>query len=144
MHGWAEIREANRSHGAGIQGTASAVVQGERRLETGSARDQTLRGKWWEIFGDPQLNELEEEVTQSNQDLKVAEARFRQARAMIRFNRSAEFPTISTSPGIVNERDSPRISLTFQRRWRTMARVLSRCPLISRTKSTCGGESAVP
>ena len=68
--------------------------------------DQTLRGKWWEIFGDPQLNELEEEVTQSNQDLKVAEARFRQARAMIRFNRSAEFPTISTSPSIVNERYS--------------------------------------
>ena len=68
--------------------------------------DQTLRGKWWEIFGDPQLNELEEEVTQSNQDLKVAEARFRQARAMIRFNRSAEFPTISTSPSIVNERFS--------------------------------------
>src|SRR5450432_4566626 len=68
--------------------------------------DQTLRGKWWEIFGDPQLNELEEEVTQSNQDLKVAEARFRQARAMVRFNRSAEFPTISTSPGIVNERFS--------------------------------------
>ena len=68
--------------------------------------DQALRGKWWEIFGDPQLNELEDEVTQSNQDLKVAEARFRQARAMIRFNRSAEFPTISTSPGIVNERFS--------------------------------------
>jgi NodT family efflux transporter outer membrane factor (OMF) lipoprotein len=66
--------------------------------------DQTMRGKWWEIFGDPQLNELEEEVTQSNQDLKVAEARFREARAMIRFNRSAEFPTISTSPSIVNER----------------------------------------
>jgi NodT family efflux transporter outer membrane factor (OMF) lipoprotein len=68
--------------------------------------DQTLRGKWWEIFGDPQLNELEEEVTQSNQNLKVAEARFRQARAMIRFNRSAEFPTISTSPSIANERFS--------------------------------------
>ncbi|MGB8538346.1 MAG: efflux transporter outer membrane subunit [Acidobacteriaceae bacterium] len=68
--------------------------------------DQALRGKWWEIFGDPQLNELEEEVTQSNQDLKVAEARFRQARATIRFNRSAEFPTISTSPGIVSERFS--------------------------------------
>jgi NodT family efflux transporter outer membrane factor (OMF) lipoprotein len=69
--------------------------------------DQTLRGKWWEIFGDPQLNALEEEVALSNQDLKVAEARFRQARAMIRFNRSAEFPTISTSPSIANERLSP-------------------------------------
>ena len=66
--------------------------------------DQALRGKWWEIFGDPQLNALEEEVTLSNQNLKVAEARFRQARAMIRFNRSAEFPTITTSPSIANER----------------------------------------
>jgi NodT family efflux transporter outer membrane factor (OMF) lipoprotein len=68
--------------------------------------DQGLRAKWWEIFGDSQLNALEEELTISNQDLKVAEARLRQARATIRFNRSQEFPTISTSPSIVNERDS--------------------------------------
>ncbi len=68
--------------------------------------DQTLRGKWWEIFGDPQLNALEEELTVSNQNLKIAEDRLRQARSMIRFNRAAEFPTISTSPSIVNERDS--------------------------------------
>ena len=68
--------------------------------------DQGLRGKWWEIFGDSQLNALEEELTISNQDLKVAEARLRQARATIRFNRSQEFPTISTSPSVVNERDS--------------------------------------
>jgi NodT family efflux transporter outer membrane factor (OMF) lipoprotein len=75
--------------------------------KTAQPRDQSLRGNWWEIFGDPQLNALEEAVTLSNQDLKVAEARFRQARAMIRFNRSAEFPTISTSPSIANERLSP-------------------------------------
>jgi NodT family efflux transporter outer membrane factor (OMF) lipoprotein len=74
--------------------------------KTAQPHDQALRGNWWEIFGDPQLNALEEQVTVSNQDLKVSEARFRQARAMIRFNRSAEFPTISTSPSIVNERDS--------------------------------------
>lgn len=66
--------------------------------------DQTLRGKWWEVFGDSQLNALEEQVALSDQDLKVAEARFRQARSAIRFNRSAEFPTISTAPGISNER----------------------------------------
>jgi NodT family efflux transporter outer membrane factor (OMF) lipoprotein len=68
--------------------------------------DQTFRGNWWEIFSDPQLNALEEELTVSNQNLKVSEARFRQARSMIRFNRSQEFPTISTSPSVVNERDS--------------------------------------
>jgi outer membrane protein TolC len=60
-----------------------------------------LRGKWWEIFGDPQLNALESELTVSNQDLKVADAR-----AMVHYNRAAQFPTISTSPGIESLRDS--------------------------------------
>ena len=60
--------------------------------------DQATRGNWWEIFSDPELNKLEEQIADSNQDLKVAEARFREARAAIRFNRAAQFPTISTSP----------------------------------------------
>src|SRR6202795_3622638 len=60
--------------------------------------DQDSHGKWWEAFGDPELNQLEEQVASSNQTLKVAEARFREARAAIRFNRAAQFPTISTSP----------------------------------------------
>jgi NodT family efflux transporter outer membrane factor (OMF) lipoprotein len=68
--------------------------------------DQTLRGNWWEIFGDPQLNALEEELTLSNQNLKVSEARLRQARSMIRFNRASLSPTISTAPSIASERDS--------------------------------------
>src|SRR6202795_3437620 len=61
-------------------------------------RDQTSRGSWWEIFGDPELNQLEEQIAGSNQNLKVAEARFREARAAIRFNRASQFPTISTAP----------------------------------------------
>jgi NodT family efflux transporter outer membrane factor (OMF) lipoprotein len=68
--------------------------------------DQTPRGNWWEIFGDPQLNALEEQVTVANQDLKAAEARFRQARAMIGFARASEFPTISTGLGINSVRRS--------------------------------------
>jgi NodT family efflux transporter outer membrane factor (OMF) lipoprotein len=68
--------------------------------------DQLLRGNWWEIFGDPQLNALESELTLSNQDLKAANARFVEARAMVHYNRAAQFPTISTSPGIESLRDS--------------------------------------
>jgi len=60
--------------------------------------DQISRGNWWEIFGDPELNKLEDQIAGSNQTLKVAEARFREARAAIRFNRAAQFPTISTAP----------------------------------------------
>jgi NodT family efflux transporter outer membrane factor (OMF) lipoprotein len=60
--------------------------------------DQTSRGNWWEIFGDSELNKLEEQVAGSNQSLKIAEARFREARAAIRFSRASQFPTISTAP----------------------------------------------
>ena len=60
--------------------------------------DQTSRGNWWAIFDDPDLNRLEEQIASSNQNLKVAEARFREARAAIRFNRASQFPTISTAP----------------------------------------------
>lgn len=60
--------------------------------------DQVSRGNWWEVFGDPELNNLERQIADSNQNLKVAEARFREARAAIRFNRAAQFPTISTAP----------------------------------------------
>jgi len=66
----------------------------------------SLSTKWWEIFSDSQLNGLEEQVATGNQDLKIAEARLRQARAMVRFNRAAQFPTISTGPGISSLRDS--------------------------------------
>jgi NodT family efflux transporter outer membrane factor (OMF) lipoprotein len=74
--------------------------------KTAQPSDQMNRGNWWEIFGDPQLNELEEQLTISNQNLKAAEARFHEARALVRFNRSAEFPIISTSPSIAALRDS--------------------------------------
>ena len=60
---------------------------------------QPLPAKWWEAFGDPQLNALEEQVVAGNQDLKIAEAHFREARAMIRFNRAAQFPAISVGAG---------------------------------------------
>ena len=64
------------------------------------------RGSWWEIFGDSQLNALEQQNEISNQDLKAAESRFREARDLIRFNRASEFPTISAAPGISSLRDS--------------------------------------
>jgi NodT family efflux transporter outer membrane factor (OMF) lipoprotein len=68
--------------------------------------DTALRGKWWELYGDTKLNELEEQVDPSNQTLKEAEANFRQARAAIRFNRAAEAPTIGVAPSISTVRAS--------------------------------------
>lgn len=61
---------------------------------------------WWQVFGDPVLTGLEEKAAANNQDLTAAEARFREARATIRFNRAAEFPTVTVGPGISSLRDS--------------------------------------
>ena len=69
-------------------------------------RDDIPRGKWWEIFGDPQLNALEEQVSEANQNVKVAEARFRQARALIGFFRAGLFPTVTAGAGALSVRNS--------------------------------------
>ena len=61
-------------------------------------RDELPRGKWWEIYNDPQLNALEEQVDISNQNLAAAEANFRQALALIRVARAAYFPTVTGGP----------------------------------------------
>jgi NodT family efflux transporter outer membrane factor (OMF) lipoprotein len=68
--------------------------------------DQIPRGKWWEIFGDPQLNVLEEQVSEANQNVKVAEARFRQARALIGFFRAGLFPTVTAGASALSVRRS--------------------------------------
>ncbi len=68
--------------------------------------DQLLRGKWWELFNDAQLNALEEQVDPANQTLKAAEANFRAARAEIRFNRANEAPTLTVNPSVGAVRDS--------------------------------------
>jgi len=55
--------------------------------------EQKLGGNWWEIFQDPQLNALEQQVNISNQNLKAAQAVYTQARALVRYNRAGYFPT---------------------------------------------------
>jgi len=68
--------------------------------------DAIARGKWWEIYNDTELNALEEQVSLSNQNLKAAEAQFREAKLNVRIARSYLYPTITTSPSIINSRNS--------------------------------------
>lgn len=68
--------------------------------------DHLPRGQWWTIFEDPELHALAEQIAGANQNLKIAEARLREARAMVRFNRAALFPTISAGAGLSSIRDS--------------------------------------
>lgn len=68
--------------------------------------DQLLRTNWWELFGDVQLNALEQKLLVANQDLKAAEARFRQARALVGYARADEFPTLGVGAAASSVRDS--------------------------------------
>src|SRR6476661_2143158 len=68
--------------------------------------DDKIRAKWWELYNDPRLNALEEQVAISNQTIAAAEANFRGARALVVSARSALFPTIGAAPSYTNSRTS--------------------------------------
>ncbi|HYD05146.1 MAG TPA: efflux transporter outer membrane subunit [Reyranella sp.] len=63
-------------------------------------RDAIDRGKWWGMYGDPALDRLAAQVDVSNQNLKIAEAAYRQAVALIRQSQSPLYPTIGYTGSI--------------------------------------------
>jgi len=67
-------------------------------------QDSALHGKWWEIFGDPQLNALEEQVSISNQNVASAFANFMAARALVRQARAQYFPTLTVGASATRQR----------------------------------------
>jgi NodT family efflux transporter outer membrane factor (OMF) lipoprotein len=81
--------------------------------------DQVVRGKWWQIFNDPQLNGLEDKIDVSNQNLKIAQDQYLQARAAVRISRSAYYPVVtggaSVSPTQLSSNRSVSSSLSKTR-----------------------------
>jgi NodT family efflux transporter outer membrane factor (OMF) lipoprotein len=69
-------------------------------------RDDVIRGKWWEMFHDPQLSALEEQVAVSNQTLVAALANFQAARAVVKEARSQYFPTVAAAPSVTKSHPS--------------------------------------
>jgi len=59
--------------------------------------DMLPRGAWWTLFGDPVLDDLEQQVTAANQTLRAAEANYRQARAAVGTARAGLYPTLDFS-----------------------------------------------
>jgi len=68
--------------------------------KTAEPKDDALRGKWWELFGDSQLNALEEQAGNSNQTVVAALANFFAARAVVKQSRAQLFPTVSANPSV--------------------------------------------
>ncbi len=73
---------------------------------TGQPQDAALKGDWWKLYDDSQLDALEVQVDTANQTLKSSEANFRAAREQISYNRSNLAPTIGVGPSIGAVRDS--------------------------------------
>ena len=82
-------------------------TEGWKKAQPG---DNALRGKWWEVFDDPQLNALEEKVNVSNQNIAAAAASFLAARALVREARSQLFPTVTTNPAVTRQKASSNLS----------------------------------
>jgi len=85
--------------------------QAYKEWQSAHPSDTALRGDWWTIFGDVDLNKLEEQVDVSNQNLKAAQARFDQARALIKVSQSQKYPTITAGADITGNRDSSTYAL---------------------------------
>jgi NodT family efflux transporter outer membrane factor (OMF) lipoprotein len=83
--------------------------------------DQRLGGSWWEIFQDPQLNTLEQQIEVSNQNLKAAFAQYQQARAVLRYNRADYYPTISGGASATREKFSANRTTTTVGNGRTIS-----------------------
>lgn len=62
--------------------------------------DASARGRWWTVFGDPDLDALEAQVTTANQTLKAALASLEQARAQTRIASSQWFPTLTAQAAV--------------------------------------------
>ena len=73
--------------------------------------DAIAKGKWWEVYGDPQLNALEEQVNVSNETLKAAQQQFLEARAALRIARAGYYPTISVGALAAGNRQSQNRAL---------------------------------
>jgi len=72
--------------------------------------DAKLRGKWWEVFNDPELNALEEQLDINNQNIKQFFENFMEARAVVREARSQYFPTLTVAPAFTRSRTSGNLN----------------------------------
>jgi len=72
-----------------------------------------LRGKWWEIFNDPFLNDLEEQLSLNNQNIKQYFENLLEARALIREARAQYWPTVTTNPSWQRTKASGNLRNTY-------------------------------
>lgn len=71
--------------------------------------DQMLHGKWWEIYNDPELNALEDQLDINNQTIKQSYESYMEARTLIQQARSQLYPTVGTTPSYTRSHSSANL-----------------------------------
>ncbi|MFP5206348.1 MAG: efflux transporter outer membrane subunit, partial [Acidobacteriota bacterium] len=77
---------------------STANFQDAQGWKVADPREAMLRGNWWEIFHEPELNTLEEQLNANNQDIKLAYQNYMAARAIVQEARAQFWPTITAAP----------------------------------------------
>ena len=84
----------------------AAFVETPQNWKQAQPSDAIAKGKWWEVYQDSQLNDLEVQLDTANQSLKAAQAQFAEARAALKVTRSQLYPSLSTTPAASHDRIS--------------------------------------
>ncbi len=79
-----------------------------------SPQDAMIRGKWWEVFNEPELNALEEQLNVNNQNIQVSFQNFMEARALVAEARAQYWPTVSVNPAWNRSRSSTNLRNSSQ------------------------------
>jgi NodT family efflux transporter outer membrane factor (OMF) lipoprotein len=75
-------------------------------------QDAVLKGKWWEMFNEPELNALEDQLNIDNQNIAQYFQNFMAARAQVSEARSGFYPTVTANPSVTNSRTSTTTNTT--------------------------------
>jgi hypothetical protein len=115
------------------------LVQGARHVEGRRARDELARGSWWERYGDPTLSRLEEQAATRTRTVAAADARYRQAQALVANARADWWPTVTIGVSVTRGRQS---RTSARRSRRAARRATTRCRSRRAGSSTSGAASA--
>ena len=92
---------------------STANFQDAQGWKVASPQEAMLRGNWWEIFKDPELNDLEDQVNVNNQNIKEYFQNLMEARALVREARAQYWPTVTANPSWQRSRASGNLRNTY-------------------------------
>jgi NodT family efflux transporter outer membrane factor (OMF) lipoprotein len=111
------FKEAPPASPATPPANAPANPPGDQAQDNGNwtvaqPADAKIRGDWWAIFNEPELNDLENQLSIDNQNIKLSFENFMEARALVGEARALYYPTVSIGPSYNRQRSSANLGAT--------------------------------